>query len=100
MSVKRRRSYETGHRPKFMVVIDETPECGRAVAYAARRAKNTGGSLILLFVIDEHGRVVIDSARVSIKDLRGILPKPDRAVTLEEMDEAIAQGAAERASRR
>src|SRR5690606_20530479 len=38
---------------KFLAVIDETPECGRAVAYAARRAKNTGGSLVLLFVIDD-----------------------------------------------
>ena len=50
--VSKRLSREAGHRRKFLAVIDETPECGRAVAYAARRAKNTGGSLILLFVID------------------------------------------------
>ncbi len=41
-----------GHRRKFLAVIDETPECGRAVAYAARRARNTNGSLVMLFVID------------------------------------------------
>lgn len=54
----------------------------------------------LRFVIDEHGRVLIDPARVSIKELRGILPEPDRAVNLEETDEAIAQEAAEWANRR
>ncbi|MEJ5901015.1 MULTISPECIES: universal stress protein [Ochrobactrum] len=51
--VSKRLSRESGHRRKFLAVIDETPECGRAVAYAARRAKNTNGSLILLFVIDD-----------------------------------------------
>ena len=30
MSLKR-RSYEAGHKPKFLVVIDESPECDRAV---------------------------------------------------------------------
>jgi len=51
--VSKRLSREAGHRRKFLAVIDETPECGRAVAYAARRAKNTSGSLVLLFVIDD-----------------------------------------------
>jgi nucleotide-binding universal stress UspA family protein len=50
--VSKRLSREAGHRRKFLAVIDETPECDRAVAYAARRAKNTGGSLVFLFVID------------------------------------------------
>ncbi|PYE87472.1 universal stress protein [Phyllobacterium leguminum] len=50
--VSKRLSREAGHRRKFLAVIDETPECDRAVAYAARRARNTGGSLVLLFVID------------------------------------------------
>jgi len=50
--VSKRLSRETGHRRKFLAVIDETPECGRAVAYAARRAKNSNGALVMLFVID------------------------------------------------
>jgi len=50
--VSKRLSREAGHRRKFLTVIDETPECGRAVAYASRRAKNTGGVLVLLFVVD------------------------------------------------
>ena len=47
-----RRSYESGHKPKFMVVIDDTPECDRAVYFASRRAARTGAKLIMLHVID------------------------------------------------
>jgi nucleotide-binding universal stress UspA family protein len=50
--VSKRLSREAGHRRKFLTVIDDTPECERAVAYASRRAKNTGGVLVLLYVID------------------------------------------------
>lgn len=50
MSGRRRRSYEAGHRPKFMVVIDDTPECERAVHFAARRAARTGANLLMLAV--------------------------------------------------
>ena len=34
----KRRSYEAGHKPKYLVVIDDSPECDRAVYYASRRA--------------------------------------------------------------
>lgn len=50
--VSRRLSREAGHRRKFLAIIDETPECERAVAYASMRAKSTGGSVVLLFVIE------------------------------------------------
>lgn len=50
--VSKRLSREDGHRRKFLAIIDDTPECERAVAYASRRAKNTGGVLVLLYVID------------------------------------------------
>jgi nucleotide-binding universal stress UspA family protein len=50
MSLKR-RSYEVGHKPKFLVIIDDTPECDRAVYYAARRAARTGAAVIMLRVI-------------------------------------------------
>ncbi len=36
-----------------MAVIDGTPECEKAVHYAGRRAKNSNGGLVLLFVIPE-----------------------------------------------
>ena len=46
-----RKSTEKGHRRKFLVVIDDTPECSRAVLYAARRAERTNGVLAMLYVI-------------------------------------------------
>jgi len=50
--VSKRLSREAGHRRKFLAIIDDTPECERAVAYAARRAKNTGGVVVLLYVVE------------------------------------------------
>lgn len=47
----KRKSGEEGHRRKFLVVIDDTPECARALRYAARRMEHTGGTLVLLYVI-------------------------------------------------
>lgn len=52
----RRRSYESGHKPKFLVVVDDTAECDRAVYYAARRAARIGASVVMLRVIETHDR--------------------------------------------
>ena len=49
--VSTRLSNMEGHRRKFMAVIDDTPECYRAVHYAGKRAKNSNGGLVLLYVI-------------------------------------------------
>ncbi|MCA1491040.1 MULTISPECIES: universal stress protein [Sinorhizobium/Ensifer group] len=49
--VSTRLSRQEGHRRKFMAVIDDTPECSRAVHYAGMRAKNSNGGLVLLYVI-------------------------------------------------
>ena len=46
-----RESHEAGHRRKFLVVVDETPECERALFYAGHRAVATQGSLVLLAVV-------------------------------------------------
>lgn len=46
-----RRSREEGHKRKFLVVVDDTPECLRALSYAARRAEHTSGGVVLLTVI-------------------------------------------------
>ena len=50
--VSKRLSRQAGHRRKFLAIIDDTPECERAVAYASRRARTTSGVLVLLFVIE------------------------------------------------
>ncbi|RIA55034.1 universal stress protein [Dichotomicrobium thermohalophilum] len=47
-----RRVFDEGHRRKFLVVLDETPECETALSFAAARAERTGGGLVLLFVIE------------------------------------------------
>jgi len=52
---RRRRSYEAGHRPKLLVVIDDTEECDRAVYFASRRAARIGGQVVMLRVIETHG---------------------------------------------
>lgn len=51
--VRQRLSTRDGHRRKFLAIIDDTPECERAVVYAARRAAATGGGLVLLYVIEQ-----------------------------------------------
>jgi nucleotide-binding universal stress UspA family protein len=55
MSLKR-RSYEAGHTPKYLVIIDESPECDRAVYYASRRAARNGAGVVMLLVIEPHDR--------------------------------------------
>lgn len=51
MSTKR-RSYEAGHRRKYLVVIDDTDECDRAVFWAAKRAGRTKSQIVMLRVIE------------------------------------------------
>ena len=48
--VSKRLIHEEGHKRKFLVVVDSTSECEKAVLYAERRATNTGGALALLYV--------------------------------------------------
>jgi nucleotide-binding universal stress UspA family protein len=47
-----RRSYEVGHRPKLLVVVDDEPDCEKAIYYASRRAARLGARVILLRVIE------------------------------------------------
>jgi nucleotide-binding universal stress UspA family protein len=55
---KKREIYLEGHKRKFLVVVDETPECDRALAFAASRAKRTKGRLALLYVIEPEGEAL------------------------------------------
>ena len=52
MGGTRRRSYEAGHRPKFMVVLDGSAESGRALHFAARRTARLGARLVMLAVVE------------------------------------------------
>jgi len=53
---RKRRSYEAGHKPKYLVIIDASPECDRAIYYASRRAARTGANLVMLLVTEPHDR--------------------------------------------
>jgi len=51
-----RRSYEQGHKPKCLVVVDDTAEGDRAVYYASRWAVRVGGGVVMLRVIETEDR--------------------------------------------
>ena len=52
----KRRSYEAGHKRKYLVVIDNTEECDRAVYWAAKRAGRTKSQMVMLRVIETSER--------------------------------------------
>ncbi len=117
MSIKR-RSYEAGHSPKFLVVIDDTPEADRAVYFASRRALRTGASVIMLRVIEtqdrnqqwlgvadimraeahEEANAVLDRHAARASSITGVMPerviregeKAEELLKLIEEDEDIA----------
>lgn len=108
MSGATRRSFEQGHRPKFMVVVDETPECGRAIRFAARRCARTGASLVMLGVVTPPENFeflgVGDALRAEAEDAAAALLEtaaaaataaspgiePERAVRVGDKAEAIS----------
>ena len=47
-----RRSYETGHQPKCLVIVDDTAEWDRAVYYASRWAMRARGGVVMLRIIE------------------------------------------------
>jgi AbrB family looped-hinge helix DNA binding protein len=59
---------------------------------ARRRLRIVPGTR-LEFVVRDDGRLEVIPLAGSVKSLKGAVPKPKRALTLTEMDEAIARGA-------
>jgi nucleotide-binding universal stress UspA family protein len=51
MTRKARRAFDEGHRRKFLVVVDESAEVESALFFCASRIQHSGGSLVLLYVI-------------------------------------------------
>jgi hypothetical protein len=80
---RRRRSYESGHKPKYLVVIDDSPECDRAIYYAARRVSRIGVGMIMLRVIDIEDR---NQQWLGVADIM-------RAEAYEEANEALDRAA-------
>jgi nucleotide-binding universal stress UspA family protein len=48
----RRQSYQTGHVPKCLVIVDDSAEWDRAVRYASRWAIRSGGGVVMLRLIE------------------------------------------------
>ena len=44
--------YDNEYQRKFLVVVDESPECAKAVTFAALRVRRTGGTVVLLSIIE------------------------------------------------
>ena len=81
---RKRRSYEAGHKPKFLVVVDDTEECDRAIYFASRRAVRIGGAVVLLRVIETEGR---NQQWLGVADIM-------KAEALEEANAALDRAAA------
>ncbi|MGF1448153.1 MAG: AbrB/MazE/SpoVT family DNA-binding domain-containing protein [Opitutales bacterium] len=48
------------------------------------------------YFVEADGRVSLVPKTLSVRDLKGILPKPKKAVSIEDMDAAIENAATER----
>ena len=94
----KRSSFEKGHKRKYLVVIDDTEECDRAVYWAAKRAGRTKSQIVMLRVVEtaernqqwlgvadlmkaeamEAANAVLDKFDARIKKIARI--KPDRVI--------------------
>ena len=91
---------------RFLVVVDDTPECQVAWQFAARRAHHVGGSLVLAHIIDppdfQHWMSVEDVMREEAREealeaLRAVAvqieddigPRPELVVREGEISEQI-----------
>src|ERR1700733_14792327 len=72
---RRRRSYEAGHKPKFLVIIDDTPECDRALYFASRRAARVGVSVIMRAEAHEEAGAMLARASARANGIAGITPE-------------------------
>ena len=76
---RRRRSFEAGHRPKYLIICDDSPEFGTALYFAARRAVRNGAALLILYVI----KPPVDQQWLGISDLMQTEAEDKAAAVLE-----------------
>jgi nucleotide-binding universal stress UspA family protein len=53
--MKLRRSFESGHRRKFLLVVDDSAEVESALYFAASRIEHSGGVIVMCYVIQPQG---------------------------------------------
>jgi len=75
----RRRSFETGHKPKCLVIVDDSAEWDRAVRYASRWAIRAGGGVVMLRIVETEDQ---NQQWLGVADIM-------RAEALEEANEAL-----------
>jgi nucleotide-binding universal stress UspA family protein len=78
-----RRSYETGHKPKCLVIVDDTAEWDRAVYYASRWAIRANGGVVMLRIIETEDQ---NQQWLGVAEVM-------RAEALEEADAALDRAA-------
>jgi nucleotide-binding universal stress UspA family protein len=78
-----RRSYETGRKPKYLVIVDDTAEGDRAVYYASRWAMRAGGGVVMLRIIETEDQ---NQQWLGVADIM-------RAEALEDADVALDHAA-------
>ena len=66
---------------------------------AIRDQLNLEPGVMLRLRVDPSGRIVITPLTLGIEDLIGILPKPRKALTIEEIEEVTGEAAVERTAR-
>lgn len=96
----KRRSYETGHRPKFLVIIDKTPECARAIHFASRRVSRTGATMIMLAIVDPPdnfewigvGEAMVEEARAEAQKRLDAAARDARTAAGVEPEQVIRVG--------
>jgi hypothetical protein len=47
----KRLVYDPGHKRKYLVVVDDSPEVDAALYFSASRISHSNGSILLLYVI-------------------------------------------------
>jgi nucleotide-binding universal stress UspA family protein len=91
-----------------MVVVDDTPECARAVHFAARRASRTGASMLMLAVVvppdnfewigvgeamlaeaQEEAQKLLEGAAKEARSAAGL--EPEQVLLVGEKSEAITK---------
>src|SRR5258708_5986502 len=78
-----RRCYEPGHKPKCLVIVDDTAESARAAYYASRWAIRANGGVVMLRIIETEDQ---NQQWLGVAEVM-------RAEALEEADAALDRAA-------
>ncbi len=54
-TMRLRRSFESGHRRKFLLIVDDSAEVESALYFAASRIEHSGGVIVMCYVIQPQG---------------------------------------------